>query len=156
MLAISGPVFASLQKRADPSGCHANNCLRAIRATSLLPQASVDCVSPFAQVIHPLLKALQSSFLVETVTPQPVTVTATLTFTSLPKRTAAYGPVIPTYASACSNVSAYSSACSCLGITATTTTLTPPVRLYSYFQIPDKANDLSQQLSQIYILPLQH
>ena len=127
-LSLSGLVFAVIQKRQDPPGCHADNCLRAIRATTQLPQASVDCVSPMYQTIHTLLIAQQSSFLVETVTPPPVTVTITSTIIAAVKRATAYGPVIPTYASACTDIDEYSSACSCIGITATTTTLHPSVR----------------------------
>jgi hypothetical protein len=126
-LSLSGLVFAALRKRQDPPGCHADNCLRAIRATTQLPQASVDCVSPTYQTIRALLIAQQSSFLVETVTPPPVTVTITATIVAVAKRTTTYGPVIPTYASACTDVDEYSSACSCIGITATITTLLPSV-----------------------------
>ena len=127
-LSLSGLVFAALQKRQDPPGCHADNCLRAIRATTQLPQASVDCVSPMQKTVHALLIAQQSSFLVETITLPPVIVTITSTIVAAVKRATAYGPVIPTYASACADIDEYSSACSCIGITATTTTLLRSVR----------------------------
>ncbi|KAG0646057.1 hypothetical protein D0Z07_8040 [Hyphodiscus hymeniophilus] len=46
-----------------------------------------------------------------------------MTFTEVDKRAAAYGDPIPSYASACTDADQYSSACSCIGVTPSTTTL---------------------------------
>jgi hypothetical protein len=68
----------------------------------------------------------QSSFLEVIVTPPPVSVTVISTTTAPAKRDATqtgyYGP-IPTYASACTDADEYSSACFCIGVTPSTTTL---------------------------------
>ncbi|KAH8908655.1 hypothetical protein BR93DRAFT_994235 [Coniochaeta sp. PMI_546] len=117
LLLVSGVVAAT---------CNANNCARAVTGTRTgkMPDVSsrmADC----------------SSFQMVTVTPatSTVTTTATVTITNIipGKRDNGNGPVtvspssIPAYASPCSNAAAYSSACSCWGITATTITVPTPV-----------------------------
>ncbi|MCJ1434077.1 hypothetical protein MMC27_003443 [Xylographa pallens] len=108
--------------------CDADNCLRAVRA-SAFPNRSgaADC----------------SSFFEATVTPATSTVTQTATVTAFSnKRRRALNAAeealearqmtvvpsaIPTYASACSGSVRYSSACSCIGVTATTSTAATPM-----------------------------
>ncbi|XWX00327.1 hypothetical protein V2A60_008347 [Cordyceps javanica] len=99
------------------TGCNADNCARAVTGTrrgdGFEATAKADC----------------SRFMTKTVTGNAVTVTSTVTITVAPnppavtivKRDAA----IPSYASACSGTSRYSSACSCWGITANTITVHP-------------------------------
>ncbi|KAG4418276.1 hypothetical protein IFR04_008552 [Cadophora malorum] len=113
------------------SACNANNCARAVTGTRIgkIPDQTSrmrDC----------------SSFMLVTVTPATSTITATATITStttlggMMKRQAAVleqrqvtvtPSSIPIYASACSSAARYSSACSCWGITARTTTASAPV-----------------------------
>lgn len=105
-------------------GCNADNCARAVTGTrsGKMPDVSsrmADC----------------SSFMLATVTPEPTTVVTTVTITvekrGLEARQATVHPsVVPVYASACSGTARYSSACSCWGITATTTTAPTPT-IYS-------------------------
>ncbi|RFU27980.1 hypothetical protein B7463_g8365, partial [Scytalidium lignicola] len=82
--------------------CNADNCLRAIRA-SAFPSVpgTADC----------------SAYFVATATPDVSTTTSTVVVTVS----------IPTYASACSGFDRYSSACACIGVSGTTTTLPTPV-----------------------------
>ncbi|KAH8816244.1 hypothetical protein F5884DRAFT_666405 [Xylogone sp. PMI_703] len=99
--------------------CHADNCARAVSGTQQgyghLYTASSDC-SSFVGT------STVTSCVTSTVAWTIVTVTP-----SLLKR---YGPSsssIPLYASACTDSEAYSSACSCLGITQHTVTSTDAV-----------------------------
>ncbi|KAK1977946.1 hypothetical protein LZ30DRAFT_825344 [Colletotrichum cereale] len=105
------------------AGCNADNCLRAVRATR------------FGTATMELRMAECSSFLAVTETPiastvfvtessiQTITANATKT---IYQRQAAETPIstqaIPEYASACPDAARYSSACSCFGATAATTT----------------------------------
>ncbi|EPE29454.1 hypothetical protein GLAREA_00614 [Glarea lozoyensis ATCC 20868] len=96
---------------AAPSSCNQDNCLRALLAPAR--PAAADC----------------SSYLVKTTTPAAATVTAVVTSSTAPQSTPAPSAVsatIPTYASACSGVVRYTSACSCVGVTATTVTAVTP------------------------------
>ncbi|RDW58342.1 hypothetical protein BP5796_12272 [Coleophoma crateriformis] len=106
-------------------GCTANNCARAVTGTAAKPALTVrqsDC----------------SSFMRRTV------LFPTTTVTQMPQRrqqTIIPGSV-PSYASACNDVSQYSSACSCWGITATTVTVRPtatvvPTTLTGVLQVRD-------------------
>ncbi|KAL0940431.1 uncharacterized protein CTRU02_203194 [Colletotrichum truncatum] len=103
--------------------CAGNNCNRQVTGTreGLLPISSrkADC----------------SSFLQATVTPSPTTVTVTITAAPARLRRAgqlenrqvtAYPTLIPAYASSCDDAAEYSSACSCWGITAVTSTAPRP------------------------------
>jgi hypothetical protein len=128
ILSLPVAVFSSFDRRTTPTGCDANNCLRAIRATNELPQASLDCVSiQLSALPVAFLISQQSSFLVETLTPPPTTKTITVTVETIAfvHRTAKYGRIIPPYASACTDIAEYSSACSCIGITESTINLVP-------------------------------
>ncbi|CZR56072.1 uncharacterized protein PAC_05960 [Phialocephala subalpina] len=121
LLGLAASAFANVIERQV---CNADNCLRGIRGTNGQPPMSsrlVDC----------------SSFQLATVTPAPVTVTttvATVIVTEVPitaravfARQATVSPSsVPAYATYCSASARYASACSCLGITKTTTTLATP------------------------------
>ncbi|KAK2011855.1 hypothetical protein LZ32DRAFT_322671 [Colletotrichum eremochloae] len=116
---ISLALGSVVEKRA----CAGNNCNRQVTGTreGLLPITSrqADC----------------SSFLKATVTPSPTTVT--ITVTAAPARVRRNGFIadrqvtdlptaIPAYASSCDDAAEYSSACSCWGITAVTSTAPQP------------------------------
>ncbi|EON70097.1 hypothetical protein W97_09363 [Coniosporium apollinis CBS 100218] len=100
LLTLTGVSFASLAPRQG--GCSADNCARAVTGTRrgdvAQSSARADC----------------SSFFARTVT---VTAGNTETITQTPTPTA-----VPTYATACSGAARYSSACSCFGVTASTST----------------------------------
>ncbi|MCJ1353139.1 MAG: hypothetical protein MMC33_003124 [Icmadophila ericetorum] len=129
---------------ANAAACNADNCLRAVRATSFPTRDGLaDC----------------NSYLATTITPDPTTFTATATATQTvatvtvspdteseserkriarPRRNLVEGRAairgrqnprggrggggIPTYASACSGSVRYSSACSCVGANVVTVT----------------------------------
>ncbi|GJD04580.1 hypothetical protein ColKHC_13405 [Colletotrichum higginsianum] len=116
---VSFALGSVLEKRE----CSGNNCNRQVTGTreGLLPLTSrkADC----------------SSFLQATVTPSPTTVT--ITVTAAPARLRRDGQIanrqvtelptaIPAYASSCDDAAEYSSACSCWGITAVTSTAPRP------------------------------
>ncbi|TPX16361.1 uncharacterized protein E0L32_004010 [Thyridium curvatum] len=106
-------------------GCNADNCLRAIRASSFPTRSGVaDC----------------GSYLAATVTPGTSTIYSTVVAGSLPTVSVVTGNIdvppatpvtvyptsIPTYASACSGSVRYSSACSCVGVSQSTITVATP------------------------------
>ena len=95
-----------------PRACNADNCARAVTGSAAQPALSVrssDC----------------ASFLAVTVTPPAVTVTSAAAAAVVTPADAT-SSAVPTYASACSGAVRYSSACSCLGVTGTTTTVAAP------------------------------
>ncbi|KAE8441930.1 hypothetical protein EG329_004138, partial [Mollisiaceae sp. DMI_Dod_QoI] len=157
-LAVSTASAAVLEPR---DACNADNCLRALRATSRLSFASSDC-SNFLNSVT----ATPTSF--TTLPASTVTVTTYSIYSNPPaKREQPAGalnprdPVaiiprsasttsIPTYASACSGSVRYSSACSCIGVTAgpitasttVTQTITPPtVTQTSTISVCNPSND---------------
>ncbi|MCJ1296429.1 hypothetical protein MMC34_007995 [Xylographa carneopallida] len=120
--------FVAAAAAATTSACNADNCLRAVRASSFPTRSgAADCSSYFAA----------------TVTPATSTITQTATVTSFankrrralneaegalaPRQVTVVPSAIPTYASACSGSVRYSSACSCIGVTATTSTAATPL-----------------------------
>ncbi|KAL6693311.1 hypothetical protein J3F84DRAFT_350715 [Trichoderma pleuroticola] len=125
VLSFVAAAMAGVIERTN--GCNADNCARAVTGTrdGLLPITSrqADC----------------SSFMQATVTPAPTTTTITITVdpevTPKAKRAVAdasavtvYPTFIPEYADNCPDTFGYSSACSCWGITATTTTAATPTQ----------------------------
>ncbi|GKT58226.1 hypothetical protein ColTof4_12151 [Colletotrichum tofieldiae] len=113
--------------KARATGCNADNCLRAVRATR------------YGTATMELRMAECSSFLAVTETPSASTVfvtessietITTNTTKTLYQRQAAETSIstktIPEYASACPDAARYSSACSCFGATAATTTAPTP------------------------------
>lgn len=117
---VSLAVASVIEKRE----CAGNNCNRAITGTR-------DGLPPVS-----LRSADCASFLKTTVTPAATTVTVTVEAEPslvakrdavLEIRQATVVPsVLPAYATQCSGAPAYSSACSCFGITATVTTAPTP------------------------------
>ncbi|PVH83965.1 hypothetical protein DL98DRAFT_528825 [Cadophora sp. DSE1049] len=127
ILAFGHSALGNVVKRTTPtSACPADNCLRGVRGTG-------------SNIKPPLTSRLAdcSSFMRATATPAPTTTTittATVTITVgpiLPRGIEARQQTIspsqvPAYATFCPASSSYSSACSCLGITKTTTTVATP------------------------------
>ncbi|KAH8906885.1 hypothetical protein BR93DRAFT_968445 [Coniochaeta sp. PMI_546] len=140
---------------ASSSTCdNANNCLRAVRSSGALASHSADCASYLKTTVTPttiyqtltisvtptstvpatttteILESVtittQSTLLETSITTTGTTSTTVISqvLTILGKRAAT--SKIPSYASACSNAAAYSSACSCIGVTPTTTTAAAP------------------------------
>ncbi|KAL2066863.1 hypothetical protein VTL71DRAFT_1287 [Oculimacula yallundae] len=102
--------------------CNSDNCVRAVQGTSKGPAqvaiAKADCGKFFEQTsIVPSSTA--------TVT-QTATVTKAPAWANVGQRDVP-AKTVPAYASACSGAVRYSAACSCWGITATTTTITSGV-----------------------------
>ncbi|MCJ1242837.1 hypothetical protein MMC30_000032 [Trapelia coarctata] len=132
LLALAACTFATYDNDGDDDhkpGCNSNNCARAVTGTrfptSVQSAHRTDC----------------SSFMKVVVTPAPTTITVTLNYKakrSMEKRQITVVPsAVPTYASACSGTSKYSSACSCWGITKTTSTApTPTVTVYVHKRKP--------------------
>ncbi|KAE9365670.1 hypothetical protein N431DRAFT_473709 [Stipitochalara longipes BDJ] len=111
--AVPGSEIAggSLGSRLVRRGCTANNCARAVTGTAAKPALTArqsDC----------------SSFMLQSVVLPTTTITVTEAANKRRQETIVPS-IVPTYASACANPSAYSSACSCWGITATTVTAQP-------------------------------
>ncbi len=132
--------------------CNANNCLREIRGTAKvlapdLPSRTNDC-SSFMQVTvtpatsyvsimpgpPPPFRCIAS---LSTSNRRTSTISATATIVlgapqkraeqqMAPRQVTVSPSSKPAYATACSDVSAYSSACSCMGITLSTTTAPAP------------------------------
>ncbi|KAK6533398.1 hypothetical protein TWF694_002344 [Orbilia ellipsospora] len=136
-----------------PRDCNADNCLRAIRASAFPTRSGTeDCSSYFRTTVTPAVVTVTSTNTVYVTTTSTDSVTQTNTIfetatavdyetetdylsktasvtvsayaAALQKRQQTAIPTaIPTYASACSGSVRYSSACSCIGVTATTITL---------------------------------
>ncbi|KAH7327072.1 hypothetical protein BKA65DRAFT_554635 [Rhexocercosporidium sp. MPI-PUGE-AT-0058] len=115
-----------VKRRTSTTACNANNCLRGIRGTG-------------SNIKPPLTYRLSdcSSFMRATVTPAPTTTTitiATVTTTVVPllpreleaRQQTTSPSQVPAYATFCAASSAYSSGCSCLGITKSTLTVATP------------------------------
>ncbi|MCJ1395556.1 hypothetical protein MMC18_008442 [Xylographa bjoerkii] len=137
------------------TACNENNCLRAIQASAFSTRhGSADCSSYFLTTVTPATTTLTATATAFTTTTIPVTNTATVDVLVSPTMTPPaatlkkrYDPAalvrhpsvslaprqvtvkpssIPTYASACSGAVGYSSACSCIGVTAAQTTVPAP------------------------------
>ncbi|WYZ38289.1 hypothetical protein EsH8_III_000203 [Colletotrichum jinshuiense] len=111
------------------AGCNADNCLRAVRATrfgtATMEVRLAEC-SSFLAVTE--TATASTVFVTET---KIQTVTANNTRSIVPRQAtlSAQIPVktIPAYASACTDAARFSSACSCFGATAATTTAPGPI-----------------------------
>ncbi|KAK6538415.1 hypothetical protein TWF694_011291 [Orbilia ellipsospora] len=116
LLGITSTTSAFVPRAA----CNADNCLRALRATEpsgRIAQASSDC----------------KSLLWTTVTPLPVTITENAPVAALQQKRQASTP-IPVYASRCSEISRFSSACSCIGVTSSIITAAASTVIVTYVQ----------------------
>ncbi|KAJ6256058.1 hypothetical protein Dda_9150 [Drechslerella dactyloides] len=91
--AAQGSLGAILERNSNPGGCNANNCARAVTGTR------------GGEAVVTSHRGDCSSFMQTTVGPGTTIVIPT---------------DVPTYASACTGPAAYSSACSCWGVTPTT------------------------------------
>ncbi|KAJ6255930.1 hypothetical protein Dda_9220 [Drechslerella dactyloides] len=133
---------AGLVGAATAISCHADNCLRAVRATARLPQASMDCSSYLRSTFTPATKtytdystiselAQESQFATRTDTvfeilTSVIKETATIEVPGSTKTKTSYNPAlkkrqaastIPAYASPCRSADRYISACSCIAVT---------------------------------------
>jgi hypothetical protein len=127
VLSAVGFALASLEGRGTATKCNNDNCARAVTGTV-----------PYGPS-HPAVARNDCSRLLQsTVTPPVVTilvpetvVAVTTTLVDVVKRSASSvsSGVLPAYASPCSNLAAYLSACSCLGVTPATITASIPVSL---------------------------
>ncbi|KAK6336971.1 hypothetical protein TWF718_009759 [Orbilia javanica] len=149
LLAIALPAFATtLEKR----GCTANNCLRALRASQRIAQASLDCSIFFDSSV-----VIVSTATTTTISVAATEITTTTTIYSIitppaiknkykrgpepmlppaarhvptavaiiPRQESSSTDIeLPQYATACRDASAYSSACSCIGVDQPTGTIT--------------------------------
>ncbi|MCJ1412899.1 hypothetical protein MMC19_006999 [Ptychographa xylographoides] len=141
-------VFSSVLGLATAEKCNADNCLRAIRASAFPTRSgTADCSSYFLTTVTTAETTVTQTVTV-TGTPTEIdsvvaTTTVDVTATTVVEETATIVDVetitlpadlskrqatetpsnIPTYASACSGSVRYSSACSCIGVTASTTTV---------------------------------
>lgn len=125
-------LIPSIRASAHKEGaCAEDNCLRAVtgtrRGASAITAARGDCSSFLSST---------TTLATRTATTSILTITATITVSGNGnnKRSAlsvSAGTIstktVPSYATACSGTSRYSSACSCWGITASTITVTPIV-----------------------------
>jgi len=120
VLSAVGFALAALEERGTATKCNNDNCARAVTGT--VPYGST----------HPAVARSDCSRLLQsTITPPAVTilftetvVAATTTLVDVVKRSASpvSSGVLPAYASPCSDLAAYSSACSCFGVTPITIT----------------------------------
>ena len=127
VLSAVGFALASLEERGTATKCNNDNCARAVTGTV-----------PYGPTHPAVARSDCSRLLQSTITPPAVTilftetvVAATTTLVDAVKRSASpvSSGVLPAYASPCSNLAAYSSACSCFGVTPTTITASIPVSL---------------------------
>ncbi|KAK6544761.1 hypothetical protein TWF694_001444 [Orbilia ellipsospora] len=152
LLISLGLVSGAILERG--TGCNANNCLRAVRASARTAFASADCSSYLLTTVTP---ATSTSYQTTTITnqapavtvttttkifsivgsttvkkakrdPQPITIPAPSRGAALERRQVTVVPSsIPPYASPCSSPAAYVSACSCIGVLPSVTTAPTPV-----------------------------
>lgn len=113
------------------SRCLADNCLRALRASAFQTRrGTVDCSSFFFATLTPATLTITET-ITSSVTTSITVQTTDTTVLSLPPNVAkrqvtVTASSIPAYASPCSGVARYISACSCLGVTRKTTTVLAP------------------------------
>lgn len=123
-------VFASIL--GERNACNADNCARAVTGTrpGKLPVVSdrqADCSSFMLITVTPDASTTITTKTVTTTFTQPVLAKRGDAAPLTPRAVTVSPSVVPTYASACSGPSRYSSACSCWGITQMTTTVPTPV-----------------------------
>jgi len=109
--------------KARATGCNADNCLRAVRATrfgtATMEVRMAECSSFLAVTETPIASTV---FVTES-SIQTITANSTKTlFQRQVVETPVSTKTIPEYASACPDAARYSSACSCFGAAAATTT----------------------------------
>ncbi|MCJ1400083.1 hypothetical protein MMC11_003286 [Xylographa trunciseda] len=137
------------------TACNANNCLRAIEASAFPTRhGTADCSSYFLTAVTPATSTVTATATAFTTTTIPIPNTTTVevvvplsptapaaslqkrydpaalvrhpTVSLAPRQVTVKPSAIPTYASACSGAVGYSSACSCIGVTAAQTTVPAP------------------------------
>ncbi|KHN95510.1 uncharacterized protein MAM_06567 [Metarhizium album ARSEF 1941] len=139
---IAAAVAGSIEARHGH--CSGDNCARQVTGTrdglTAITSRKNDC----------------SNFMKTTLVPEATTVTVTVTVNigsdehasvtkrgDMEHRAATEAPsVVPAYASSCNNPGKYSSACSCWGITAVTTTAPVPTHVATVTVTADYCEDL--------------
>ncbi|KAL1880547.1 hypothetical protein VTK73DRAFT_5560 [Phialemonium thermophilum] len=122
---LAGLALVSVASATSPT-CNRDNCLRAIIASSNPSISGVaDCQSVLTATFTPATKTYTSTI---TVGPGPIirAGVAEREANANVARDAACTPAFPTYASSCSSVARYISACSCVGVTPGITTAPTP------------------------------
>ncbi|CZS96700.1 uncharacterized protein RAG0_05913 [Rhynchosporium agropyri] len=116
---ITSPCTSTLSSLPTPK-CKADNCLRALNCTqsgpSHLSTVLADCSSVLITTDHPVATITSYSTLAEAT--NNVFVTAAIE----KRQIIASSQPLPTYAKPCTDFYAFSSACSCLGVTASVVT----------------------------------
>jgi len=128
ILLLLGLATCAVANVIERRACNADNCLRGIRGTvsGLQPPLSsrlADCSSFQLATVTPAPTTITTTVATETVTVSDATVTARAI---LPRQETISPTSIPAYATYCPNSIQYASACSCVGVTASTTTLSTP------------------------------
>ncbi|OAA41404.1 hypothetical protein NOR_05482 [Metarhizium rileyi] len=136
---VAAPVAGAIEARNGH--CGGDNCARQVTGTRdgliAITSRKNDC----------------SNFMKTTVVPDATTVTVTVTVepdepAALTKRNIEYRAAteaptaVPAYASSCNSAGKYSSACSCWGITAVTTTAPVPTKTVTVTVTADLCEDL--------------
>ncbi|KAK6509768.1 hypothetical protein TWF481_004498 [Arthrobotrys musiformis] len=133
------------------AGCAADNCLRAIRATARLSDASTQCSSFFAiptvtytETLSFSETSFSTTFITKTTTIEvtaststdttttttlQIAPTTTLTVNAALRKRGEAVPSIPAYASPCSGAVRFSSACLCIGVASPTVTPSTTITL---------------------------
>ncbi|KAL8334386.1 hypothetical protein RB598_008908 [Gaeumannomyces tritici] len=122
---------------AVAGSCNANNCARAVTGTRdkipSLETRRADCSAFMLATVTPATVTTTTTISVTVSKSTTSTTTTTTTTTSTtttgildPRQVTQVPSLVPAYASACPDAAAYSSACSCWGITARTTTAGAP------------------------------
>lgn len=131
IFALALPLLAVVTATPHPGQCNRDLCFRGVFGTGLTQinpaQATADCLANLACVATPSAS----------VTTTTQTVTEGTTYITVPANTqpatntdgsTTCGTSVPAYASFCSGLPRYSSACSCNSATATTNTVAQPTQ----------------------------
>ncbi|KDN69758.1 hypothetical protein CSUB01_12606, partial [Colletotrichum sublineola] len=126
-IALASGLISAVNAIAAPASspttkCNANNCLRQVRASAFPTRSGTADCRAFQTVTSTVVTtttvaAAAAKVKRAVVDPNNIAIITT----HLAKRAA---PTIPAYASGCSNSAQYASACSCAGVTASTSTVT--------------------------------
>ncbi|KAK6523594.1 hypothetical protein TWF281_001575 [Arthrobotrys megalospora] len=150
LLLVFGGLLGGSYATGSRSGCSADNCLRAIRATSRLSSASAACSAYIEKTVTPPTVTVTEYHAISEVAQETVYTTRVdtffYTFTSVIEKTATtvlpgttltttvYNPAlkkrqaaatIPAFASPCSGQVRFTSACSCIGVSVPNTVTLP-------------------------------
>lgn len=129
--ALALPLLAAVSATPQPGACNRDLCFRGVFGTGLTQinpaQATADCLANLACTNTPAASVTTTT---QTVTygVTTITVPANTQPASNTDGSVVCGTSVPAYASFCSGLPRYSSACSCNGATATTTVAPQPTQ----------------------------